>query len=84
MYWFGEPWPSSEERAEVCKEDKLRVAIPTDNICVFCEDKFGPGDQGVVMGSSSELPMSYRLRGRWVTAAHLVCMIKNVTGLRID
>lgn len=47
--WFGEPWPSADQRAPVCADDADRVPTPVGKMCGKCEKHIWNGDQGVVI-----------------------------------
>jgi hypothetical protein len=81
--WFGEPWPSAEERASICEDDKFMVKTPVGRICVVCEKPIVEGERGVMMGSSPDLDHSFRYDlGSYfdVCVEHIDCLIATTAG----
>lgn len=84
--WFGEPWPSEEERAPICDDDAYRVDVPVGQTCVGCEREIEASDQGIVMASSPELPLTWTI-WKWgdpvavcVCGYHRECFLLSVLG----
>lgn len=72
MEWFGEPWPSSDRRAEICSDDAYHRDVPVGIPCFVCNVDFVQADQGVL------IPMALDRDG-W-TASHLSCFIGMILG----
>lgn len=76
--WFGEPWPSADERAPVCEDDKQRVPVPVGHACLFCTVEIHDGDQGSYVGRLADGPDG------WVVAStdpvHRECQLRTVIG----
>lgn len=68
VMWFGEPWPSAEERAPVCDNDADRVPVPVGQVCGQCGEPLAPRARGVVIPSTTDEP--------W----HLECLLYNTLG----
>lgn len=49
MDWFGEPWPSEDQRAPVCEDDDYRVPVPVGELCSICAKPFVDTDRGITM-----------------------------------
>lgn len=47
MRWFGEPWPSADERAPVCLDDAARIDTPVGAPCLLCGELIDTDDRGV-------------------------------------
>jgi len=68
--WFGEPWPSPEERAPVCEDDAYRRETPVGAECMYCEVPVAAGDRGMIVP---------HLGGeRATTVMHVDCMLRAV------
>lgn len=50
MKWWGDPWPSANERASVCASDADRIDVPVGEKCGMCEEKIAADDRGVSIG----------------------------------
>ena len=74
--WFGEPWPSAEQRAPVCEDDADKVdPPPAGEECVFCGEGFAPDAQGIMMPHLTAIN-----RAEW-GYSHIECLVDNVTVL---
>lgn len=80
MKWFGEPWPSEELRAAVCEDDRMRVPTPVGEECTLCTEDILEGDRGVVLAHLSLDDTDPHLSKVEQRAAHLDCLIRNVSG----
>jgi hypothetical protein len=75
--WFGEPWPSAEERAPVCEDDAQRVETPVGSDCLFCDDQVAEGDRGTLTMALIPGPGG----PRWsLEPVHAECGLRNVLG----
>ena len=79
MFWFGEPWPSSELRASICEEDKYRIETPVGELCLLCGEAIETWAQGIqygfiVDGTTSNPAASL---GPY---AHIECQFRSVVG----
>jgi hypothetical protein len=84
--WFGEPWPSADERAPICDDDAYRIDAP-DVLCISCDEQVVPGDRGVVTWAGEGVgderhaleidtgPLTYR-----AVAYHVDCWFEGVMG----
>jgi hypothetical protein len=89
--WFGQPWPSQDERASICDDDAFHVETPVGRACLYCSDLIGSGDRGIVMATEP------RGNGWWtmeivedgdefrlpVVATHIACLIRSTVGPEI-
>lgn len=75
MAWFGEPWPSVDERAQVCEDDAERVLTPIGKACVLCEEEIAAGDRGTLYGSGEPCHAECGLREVIGGAGHLVAEV---------
>lgn len=76
--WWGEPWPSREQRSPVCSQDELRIPTPVGEQCVFCREDVEADDQGMSFPA-------YRHAATGTTMldpahAHSECMLRTVMG----
>lgn len=90
--WFGEPWPSADERAPICDDDAYRVAAPTDVACLDCREPIIEGERGIVMGFGPpeqpgvsfwlELgdPRTGAARLALACASHIDCHVRTTAG----
>lgn len=80
--WYGEPWPSAEERAPVCADDADRVSTPVGKDCANClntgeERRIGPDDRGVIIPFYSD--------GGWEPRPiHLGCLLHAIGAVGAD
>ena len=73
--WFGEPWPRADYRADVCRDDRLRIPVPVGEKGYLCDEpiietdrgqeSYGIGADGQVEGPLYE---------------HVECLLRNVRG----
>jgi hypothetical protein len=82
--WFGEPWPSAEERAPVCETDEDKIPTPAGKACVGCDREIVDEDQGIVMAASAGIPAAWVLKEgssfTIVCAQHLECFLLDILG----
>jgi hypothetical protein len=87
MKWFGEPWPSAEERAPICDDDKDQDRTPVGSLCIGCGEPIEADDRGVLMPYAGR-PDKYTMFRRahpaldvgWLpyVAEHIDCLIRSV------
>jgi hypothetical protein len=73
-YWWGEPWPSAEVRADICDDDRFRIAVPVGEPCMHCPEPIEAGDRGVTY------PAYIGAEGQLVAEplhAHIECNFRN-------
>lgn len=75
VHWFGEPWPTPEQRAPICEDPLYRIETPVPPArCVQCGQMFIPSDQGVRISFLSEDPTQ-----EWAYY-HIRCFMEMVLG----
>jgi hypothetical protein len=72
-YWFGEPWPSAEERAPVCEDDQYRTNTPVFERCLYCLEPIVIGDRGVALTAIEKT-------GPRQAFAHIECQMRQAFG----
>lgn len=77
--WFGEPWPSREMRADVCRNDDTRVLTPQGKNCLYCGEAVVEGDRGVMMPATVKKTGSNHYDAT-IEAAHIECFIRMTVG----
>jgi hypothetical protein len=87
--WFGEPWPSSEQRAPICEDEEFHRPAPAGQRCAHCGLVIHEGDQGVIMawgaskflaGAATTDDRSFWLDDHLVCAEHLECFLYTTLG----
>lgn len=78
IYWFGEPWPSRETRAEICASEDQRVLTPQNRDCMFCQEPIIDGENGVML--PAVLRVNETTFEAAFEAAHIECFIRMTVG----
>lgn len=73
MKWFGDPWPSAEERAPICGDDGERTVTPVGRRCPYCHEQIRGDDQGVEVPHVTQPPVPGQ-----VVAIHLHCLMGGI------
>lgn len=88
LRWFGEPWPSTGQRAGICDSEEYRVLTPVGKTCVGCEEPIVEGERGIVMAATEGVPHAFwttiaernHASQRFVCAEHVDCFVRGVMG----
>lgn len=85
VHFFGEPWPTADERAPICEDDAYRVDVPVGHRCIRCEKGFDVADRGIMTAATPDLPLTWtttKIGGlpRTVCAYHLGCFLIETLG----
>lgn len=78
IMWFGDPWPSAESRAEICKNEDTRVLTPQGRNCLYCSEAVLDGERGVVLPAVVQInPQVYEAA---MEVAHIECFVRMALG----
>jgi hypothetical protein len=75
--WWGSPWPSSQERAPVCGDDRERIPTPVGEPCMHCGVEIQVGEQGVSFPGYTDAPDGWQME---MFHTHKACMLRTVLG----
>lgn len=82
--FFGEPWPTADERAPICEDDAYRVDAPVGRRCIRCEKRLQASDRGLLTAASPEIPLAWTMLvgglQQSVCAYHLECFLLETLG----
>lgn len=76
MRWFGEPWPTTEQRAPICSDDEQRMEVPIGQRCAYCDRLISKKSRGVSM---PRLPIRFGITPE-DEVAHLDCLRRAAFG----